>query len=170
MLFRSTFPGGAVIRYTLDFTTQSTQVDGTIYGERSGLAPVRGTFLTDRTPPDVTARCAGEGTKDVPLDISFTTQASLVNEPAQAERPKLRLAASPRTVAGGRLTSFSFRVTVPGGKPVPGAFVRFYGRRVMTGPDGRARIVATLRRRGAHPASAKLAGYRGARTAVRVRR
>ncbi|MDQ3936924.1 MAG: hypothetical protein M3340_20095, partial [Actinomycetota bacterium] len=83
-----TFESGEVIRYTLDFTTTSTEVSGTIYGERSGAAPGRGTFLTDRTPPDVAARCAGEGASEIPLDITFTTHRPLVDEPPP---PALRL-------------------------------------------------------------------------------
>lgn len=166
------FESGEVLRYTLDFTTQSTDVSGTFYGERSGTAPARGSFLTDRTSPDVTVRCAGEGVTTTQLDISFTTHTALVNEPEQrpsARRGKLRLAATPRSVRPGRLTSFAFRVTGADGRPLGGAFVRFFGRRVQTNPAGRAWVGATLRGHGAHPASAKLTGFRGARASIRVR-
>jgi hypothetical protein len=77
-----TFGDGTTIRYTLDFTSLLTEVDLTYYGERSGTAPGHGTFLTQRTPPDVAAQCAGEGAKDVPLDISLTTDSPLVSERA----------------------------------------------------------------------------------------
>jgi hypothetical protein len=161
-----TFQGGKAIRYTLDFTTQGTQVEGSFYGERSGLATGRGTFLTDRSPPDTLVKCAGEGTKTVELDISFSTHSALINEP---ERKQLRLSATPRSVKSGRRTSFRFRVTGSDGKAVDGAFVRFYGRRVRTGTDGRVRVQVALRKRGAHPVSAKAPGHRGARTTIAVR-
>jgi hypothetical protein len=164
-----TLEGGKQIRYTLDFTTQSTQVEASIYGERSGLATGRGTFLTDRTPPDVTVRCAGEGTETIPLDITFTTQSALVNEPP-AERPRLRLGVTPRSVKSGRRTTYRFRVSGPGGAPLRGASVRFYGKRVQTGADGIARVTATLRKPGGHPARAKAVGHRGAQATITVRR
>jgi hypothetical protein len=167
------FESGEALRYTLDFTTQSTEVSGTIYGERSGAAPGRGSFLTDRTGPDILERCAGEGVTTVPLDFSFATHTALVNEPVSTppvERGKLRLAVTPRSVRSARRTTFAFRVTGAGARPVAGAFVRFFGRRVQTDRAGMARIAATLRGRGAHEASAKLAGFRGARVAISVRR
>lgn len=168
-----TFETGEAIRYTLDFTTQSSTVSGTFYGERSGTAPGSGSFLNDRSDPGVLARCAGEGTRTTPLDISYTTHTALVNEPPAppaARRRSLRLTASPPAVQPGRRTSFTFRATTVRGEPVAGAFVRFFGRRVRTGRSGTARIVATLRGHGAHPATVKMPGFRGGRAAIRVRR
>jgi hypothetical protein len=162
--------GGEVLRYTLDFTSQSTEINGTIYGERSGLAPLKASFLTDRTPPDVAARCAGEGVTEIPLDVRFATQTPLVNEPLRpATRERLRLGVKPPVVRSGRRTSYTFSVRGADGRPLPGAIVRFFGRRVQTGQGGTARIVATLRGEGAHRASAKLAGFRGGKATVRVR-
>jgi hypothetical protein len=80
------FPGGVRIRYTLDFTAVATEVDGTIYGERSGSARLHATFLTQRTPPDVPVRCAGSGARQVPMDLTFATDAALVNTPARKRR------------------------------------------------------------------------------------
>ena len=166
-----TLANGHVVRYTLDFTTSNTEVSGTMYGERSGIAPGRGSFATRRTnAAEVVARCGGEGAVEVPLDLSFTTHSALVNEPPAAPKRGLRLAVSPRTVRAGRRTTYVMRVTTSDGRPVRGAAVRFYGRRVITGADGRAAIAATLRGLGRHPVSAKLGGFRGARAAVRVRR
>jgi hypothetical protein len=164
------FESGEVLRYTLDFTSQNTEINGTIYGERSGTAPSRGSFLNDRTSPDVTVRCAGEGVRETSLDLNFTTHSALVNEPPKAAPEQLRLGVAPRSVRTGRRTAFTFRVSAADGRPVAGAFVRFFGRRVKTGRGGTARIVATLRGQGAHPATAKVAGFRGARATVRVRR
>jgi hypothetical protein len=61
-------------------------------------------------------------------------------------------------------------VTTTDGRPVEGAFVRFFGRRVRTGASGIARIDATLRGRGRHGARAAKPGYRSAVGGVRVRR
>ena len=160
------FESGEGLRYTLDFTSQSTELNGTMYGERYGTAPGRASFLTDRTPPDVLQRCAGEGVRETPLDLSFTTREPLVNEP---DPERLRLVPRPRTARPGRRTHFVFSVRGADGRPLAGAYVRFFGRRVRTLADGSARVTATLKRAGAHPVSAKLAGFRGARTAVVVR-
>lgn len=166
-----TFPSGEVVRYSLDFTTSGTEVSGTMYGERSGAAPGRGSFVTRRYgAAEVVAQCAGEGVADAPLDLSFTTHSALVNEPPAQARRGLRLAVSPRTVEAGRRTAFAMRVTTSDRRPVAGASVRFFGRRVRTDARGRATIVATLHGAGAHPVRAKLQGFRGARAAVRVRR
>jgi hypothetical protein len=163
-----TFATGDVVRYTVDFTSTGTEVNATIYGERSGIAPARLTFATPRTDPaHVAGRCAGEGLREAPLDLSFATQSALVNEPPARG---LRLAVMPRAVRSGRRTAFAMRVTTSDGRPVSGAAVRFFGRRVTTGAGGRATVVARLRGIGRHPVTVKLAGFRGARTAVRVTR
>ena len=166
-----TFAGGQVIRYSLDFTTNSTEVSGTTYGERSGIAPGRGTFATPRTnAADVIARCGGDGVREVPLDYSFSTHSALVNEPPARARRGLRVAVAPRTVRAGRRTRFAMRVTTSDRRPVAGASVRFFGRRVRTDAKGRATIAATLHGPGAHPVRAKLRGFRSGRATVRVRR
>jgi hypothetical protein len=166
-----TLASGEVVRYTLDFTTTGTEVSGTMYGERSGAAPGRGSFVTARSNAvEVVRQCGGDGVVDTPLDLSFTTHSPLVNEPPAKARRGLRLTVSPRTVEPGRRTAFAMRVTTSDRRPVAGASVRFFGRRVRTDAGGRATIVATLHGAGAHPVTANREGFRGARAAVRVRR
>ena len=75
-----TFPGGEVLDYTLEFTYQIPETNFTWYGSRSGTARGKGTFRTDRTPPDTTARCATpEGVTEIPMDISVSTESPLVS-------------------------------------------------------------------------------------------
>jgi len=75
-----TFADGRTIRYTLDFTTTGTEVAATFYGERAGWADAHATFATQRTPPDITVQCAGDGAPKVPMDVSLTTGSTLVSE------------------------------------------------------------------------------------------
>jgi hypothetical protein len=187
-----TLSGGQRFPYTLDFTTTETQVSGTLYGDRWGTAPGRGTFLTDGTPPDVVLQCGGDGAKEIGLDITFETQSPLVaprtgrgrrsaDAPAAGDRarrprsrrrvlPGLRVSVSPRRVRPGRRTRFIVRVATQSGRPVVGAVVRFAGRRVRVGARGTARIVARLRRGGRRVVRVSKPGYRGARATVVVRR
>ena len=74
-----TFADGTTIRYTFEFTSVLTEVHLSMQGERSGSATAHGTFLTERTPPDVTLKCAGEGVSEVPMDLSLTTDSPLVS-------------------------------------------------------------------------------------------
>lgn len=88
----------------------------------------------------------------------------LAPRPGRKPLPRLRLTIEPKRAIVGRRTRFRFRVRLRG-KPVKGALIRFTGRRVRTGPKGRASMrfrpdhagrrhpVAT--RRGALPGSAK---------------
>jgi hypothetical protein len=73
-----TFADGTTIRYSLEFTSVLTEVVFTFDGKRSGSASGRGTFLTDRTSPDVAAECAGDGLERTPLDLMLTTEGPLV--------------------------------------------------------------------------------------------
>src|SRR4051812_26951624 len=57
------FATGESVRYTLDFTDVGTEVSYTLYGARSGTASAHGTFLTQRTSPDVVEQCGGDGAK-----------------------------------------------------------------------------------------------------------
>jgi hypothetical protein len=176
-----TFAGGETIRFTLDFTSVGTEVDGTVYGDRSGSAGDHSTFATQRTTPDVVLQCGGKGAAKVPMDMSITTDSPLVSErPAQGTTPSstsstptnaaLRLSVRPRSVKVDRRTAFVFRVVVAGGQPAPGAVVRFAGRRARTGPTGAARIVARPRRPGRLAARAAKPGFSAARATIRVRR
>jgi hypothetical protein len=75
-----TFADGTTIRYTFEFTSVLTEVDLTMYGERSGSARAHATFLTPRTPPDVALKCAGDGVAELPMDLSLTTDSPLVSK------------------------------------------------------------------------------------------
>jgi hypothetical protein len=152
-----TFADGTTIRYTLDFTSVSTELNGTFYGDRSGFADVRATFATQRTPPDVPARCAGDGLKEAPMDLSLTTKSPLVSD-----RPRLNLSVKPRVVRAGRRTAFRFSAP-------RGTLIRFAGKQARTGRRGRATIVATLRHAGLRRVTATKPGFAAARASVRVR-
>jgi hypothetical protein len=169
-----TFAGGTRIGVTVDFAFTGTEGSVEVYGDRSGFAGGPGTFVTQRTPPDLTAQCSGKGVKEAPLDVSITTESPLVSQrpgltPRPRTRPRLRLAVSPRRVEAGHRTTFRFRVTSKGGA-VAGTVVRFAGRRAVTGRKGRVRIVANLRHEGRRQASALKPGFVAAHATVRVRR
>ena len=180
-----TFADGTEIRFTFDFLYVASEGNQTWHGERSGRAPGRGSFRTARSAPpsEVAAKCNGEGHRELPLDLSFTTETPLVSErrggdgldrPARrgGESARLRLAVRPRRARAGRRTAFRFRVIRAGrgGLPVQGALVRFAGRRARTNHAGRTRIAVRFRGMGRRRARATLHGYRGARATVRVRR
>jgi hypothetical protein len=184
-----TFAGGETIGYTLDFTTAATEVDGMMYGERSGVGRGKATFRTDRTPPDVAARCAGDGVSEIPMDLTFSTDSPLVAEerrgpsggagaPAAGRGDpsrrtaggRLRVAVLPRRVVARRRTVFVVRVTRPDGRPAAGAVVRFAGRRARAGRRGRARVVAVLRSSRRVVVRATLPGFAPGRATVVVRR
>ena len=74
-----TFADGTAVRYTFEFTSVLTEIDLTMYGERSGSAHAHASFLTPRTPPDVALKCAGEGVAEIPMDLSLTTDSQLVS-------------------------------------------------------------------------------------------
>jgi hypothetical protein len=74
-----TFADGTAVRYSLEFTSVSTEVLITFTGERSGTARGRGTFLNDRTSPDTREQCAGDGLEQAALDITLTTESPLVS-------------------------------------------------------------------------------------------
>lgn len=85
--------------------------------------------------------------------------------------PRLLLGVTPRTVAAGSLTRFSFRVRTPvagGLRPARGALVSFGGRRLHTDGRGRTSVVLRLHRRGLYRAVASLAGHANAQGSVRV--
>jgi hypothetical protein len=138
-----TFADGTTIRYTVEFTSVGTEVDLTFRGQRSGSARGHATFLTPRTPPDVTLKCAGEGAAKVPMDLSLTTDSPLVSggRKAAAERrdykaPRIRLASGPRKRCARR--SFRARVRIS---------ERWSGlRRAQLSLDGRRLVVTGAKR------------------------
>ena len=73
------FADGTTIRYTLEFAFVLTEGDVTLHGKRSGSAHGHASFLTDRTPPDTSSKCAGEGIAEAPLDATLTTDSPLVS-------------------------------------------------------------------------------------------
>jgi hypothetical protein len=75
-----TFADGTTIRYRFEFTSVLTEIYFPMQGERSGSATGHGSFLTQRTPPDVALQCGGEGAAEVPMDLSFSTDSPLVSK------------------------------------------------------------------------------------------
>lgn len=163
-----TFADGSSVRYTFQFTSTFTEIDLTMNGERSGSAKSHATFLTARTPPDVTLRCAGEGIKEIPMDLSLTTDSPLASVRALTQKLNLRLSATPRDVPVGRQTKFRFHVTASDGRSVPGAKIWFAGTRVHTGAAGRAEVVTAFHRAGKRKARATKHGFRTVVGAVRA--
>ena len=179
-----TFPSGQVVRYRIDFDSLGTNVEFRFRGERSGTGTGTGSFLTQRTNPDVLLRCqTEEGVSATPLDVTLETDTPLVssrraggggngggqgNDGARKRRRHLRLKVRPRRARAGRRTVFRFRVTTNKGRRKTGAKVRFAGRTATT-RRGKARIVARFRRRGTRMARATRPGYGSARRAVVIR-
>jgi len=90
--------------------------------------------------------------------------------PPPGTRPRIRVRVEPRSVRRvRRRTIFSFTTQTQSGLVVPGATVRFAGRRTTTDERGRARIVARLGR-GKHPVRASKPGLRAGRSMVYVHR
>jgi hypothetical protein len=175
------FADGTTIGYTFEFDFVAT--DGTFRwrGERSGSALGHGSFVTQRTPPDVAEQCAGKGAARVPLDVKLVTDEPLVDKQRGGGAGKrgsdrrrassgLRVSVRPRSVATGRRTVFAFRVATTSGRPAPRAVVRFAGRRARVGRRGKAKIAVTLRRPGRRVARVSKPGFRRARATIRVRR
>jgi hypothetical protein len=78
------FANGVSLGYTVDFTTALTQVNATVYGDRSGWAPAQATFATSRTSPTITVQCATGGVTTAPMDFTMTTQVPLASAESTA--------------------------------------------------------------------------------------
>ena len=168
---RVIFDTGEVIRTTFDFTSQSTEIDGTAYGERAGIADLHTTFATQRTnPAEVASQCAGSGVREAPMDVTLTTESALVSDPPRGAdaRGRLSVAVAPRGARVRRATRFTVRVTAAG-KPVPGATVRFAGRRVRTNDAGAASLAVRFGRAGKRKVRAADSAFRVGRATVTVR-
>jgi hypothetical protein len=76
-----TFPAGRNLAFTLDFTSDATEVNFGFYGVRAGMAYGRGSFLTRRTSASVAVDCAGVGAASVPMDLTVETETPLVGTP-----------------------------------------------------------------------------------------
>jgi hypothetical protein len=84
-----TFADGTTIRFTSEFHFVGTNGTFTIHGQRSGSAHATGSFLTQRTPPDLAMQCAGDGVSEAPMDLSMVTESPLVSgggDPAESAR------------------------------------------------------------------------------------
>jgi TolB protein len=93
--------------------------------------------------------------------------------PITDQLPKIDLQVRPRRATVDHVASLRFAARVMRGgswEPLPGATVRFAGRKAKTGQDGRARIRKLMRRPGLFTARASLRGYRSGIARVRVRR
>lgn len=173
------FADGTRIAYTFGFNYVATEGITTFEGERSGSARSHASFLTQRTSPEVSSQCAGSGVREIPMDLQLVTESPLVGKARGNEdnrrteaRPRgdrLKLRVRPRGVRAGKRTVFRFRVATVAGNSVPGAVIRFAGRRVQAGRTGRVRIAATPRRAGRRTARVTKRGYRGGRATIRVR-
>ena len=84
------FPDGTTIVASSEFHFVATEGEFILHGERSGSARGHGTFLTQRTPPDIALQCAGDGASEAPLDISFATDSPLVSRHRGGKRPARR--------------------------------------------------------------------------------
>jgi hypothetical protein len=73
------FPDGTTIAFTWEFDFVLSDGTITYRGQRSGSAIGHGSFVTDRTPPDVSEQCAGEGARELPLDVQLATESPLVS-------------------------------------------------------------------------------------------
>ena len=72
------FDNGPTIAYTFEFTYVLSDGVLTFEGRKSGTAVGHGTFLTPRTPPDISVHCYdGTGIADIPMDLTLTTQSPL---------------------------------------------------------------------------------------------
>jgi dienelactone hydrolase len=105
--------------------------------------------------------------------IDLVTSADTAQTPRQCRvavagsRGVMRLRVRPGQSVAGRRTRFRFRAT-SAGRPVPGATIRFAGKRARTNRRGRARIVERIRKPGRYRAVARRSGMRRASARVRV--
>lgn len=74
------FPDGTTIGFASEFHFVGTEGEFALTGSRGGSAHGHGSFITDRTPPDLLLQCAGEGVSEAPLDITLTTDSPLVSK------------------------------------------------------------------------------------------
>ena len=74
------FADGTTIAYTWEFNWVATDGVLRFYGERSGSARGKGTFITQRRPlSEIGSQCAGEGVSEIPMDMSLVTESALVS-------------------------------------------------------------------------------------------
>jgi hypothetical protein len=74
------FENGPTIYYTMEFTHVFSDGVASYHGQKSGEATGRETFLTPRTPPDISVHCYdGAGISDIPMDLTLATQSPLTS-------------------------------------------------------------------------------------------
>ena len=169
--FAIRFPDGSIVRGSQQFTSMLTEVDMSLYGQRSGTAHAHATFATQRTSPSDISNCAGAGDRQVPMDLTMSTRSPLVSNVDRPPSPRrrLHLRVHPRAAAVGVRTQFVFRVTAGRGAPVAGTTIRFLGRSARTGANGVADIQALPHKPGRRVAAAFKPGYKVAKTRVKIR-
>jgi sugar lactone lactonase YvrE len=93
-----------------------------------------------------------------------------VPAPAPTGAPvQLHLTVTPRTVAAGRRTRMSFKVTGAAGKPVKGARIRVGRTHIRSDKSGRARATVLVAHRGAKRATVRYPGFRPGHANFRAR-
>lgn len=87
------------ITFTMTFTGIASQIDFTLAGTKSGTAGGTATFLTQRSPPDLVAKCASGGNSELPFDAS-SEAGTLTSESAPPAPSTQAPAAAPSTGTG----------------------------------------------------------------------
>jgi hypothetical protein len=119
------------------------------------------------TPP----RCPAGGAWRTTATFGFKDGSSdTVTSGTPCVTPRITVSAKPGRVVAGRRTRFTFALASKSPRCVAGAAIRLGGHVVRTGPNGRAALVAALRKPGAHRISATQTGCRAAHAAIHVRR
>jgi hypothetical protein len=115
--------------------------------------------------------CPSEGQWKTTGTFGFKDGSSdTVTSATPCAKPRIELTVKPGRVVAGRRARFSFRVQSASASCVAGATIRLAGRKVRTGPRGRATLTATLRKPGARRVRAARPGCRGGSALVHVRR
>lgn len=123
----------------------------------------RAVYVAVGTGPPPGVQQAGSGSI---VAFGDTSQSGAKPAP-KSSRPKIRLAAKPKTAVVGRRTTFRFMARVSG-RPLRGARVHFAGRAKRTGSGGVARFTLRLRHACKHRARATKAGMRTGTALVRA--
>jgi hypothetical protein len=119
------------------------------------------------TPPS----CPSSGEWKTTAMFGFKDGSSdTVTSTTPCAKPSIHLTVKPGRVVAGRRARFTFRVSSPSASCIAGAEIRLAGRRVKTGPRGRAAFTATFHEPGAHRVRATRPGCRAGSALVHVRR
>ena len=122
-------------------------------------------FLT--TPPS----CPAEGVWKTVATFGFKDGSSdTVVSATQCVTPQLALSVHPGRVTEGRSVRLRFRASSASASCISGALIRFGGRTLRTGADGRAAVKATFHTPGARAVRVTKPGCRGTGKFVHVMR